>query len=159
MPRRVETAEAETHAGLVGKLLSNLQTLEFLMRLYLVGPDELGFEMFSLKTGDRVPSGPMTNYDSLDQVRRRYNEHVAPEERVSDWNVTLRDALAHGRLVSNQPAGPMRLFKFDRPATDGSVLVLQSWTLDEDWLGEQVQNASDDIDRVRRALEESGTAT
>jgi hypothetical protein len=60
----------------VGTLVTNLQSLEFALRLFLsdsVGPTDASLHIDHLKVGDFVAEGHLTNYDSLGEVIRKAN--------------------------------------------------------------------------------------
>src|SRR5216117_3606119 len=98
--------DLEEHARLVGRLVGNLDSLEFALRAYLYEkadpphtPLPAGHTLDSLKIGDAVPINAMTDYSSLGELIDRYNrlvERSSPGLQVDRSLVSLRDALAHG---------------------------------------------------------------
>ena len=128
-----------TFNELVGGIVGNLLSLEFLMRFLLVqteSPIEPMPVFDELKAGDHVAEGTFTNYESLGDVIARTNAYLEAHgigERVDPSIVGIRDALAHGRKVFADKNGPATLVKFGRPR-HGTVLVQAVFTLTEDEL-------------------------
>ena len=69
----------------------------------------------------------LTNYDSLEQLIDKYNNVVNPANSLFLLDrtvVEIRDALAHGRVMSRTSNPPLRIFKFNRP-NRGNVDVVR----------------------------------
>ena len=137
----------------VGTIVTNLQSLEFAVRLFLsqsVGPADPNLHIDRLKTGDTVAEGHLTNYDSLREVIRKANDRLAElgaPERVDESLVEIRDAFAHGRVFALQPDGPYRLVKFDRPK-DGTVEVVAILELTRERLKLEVERSGNEVLKV-----------
>lgn len=98
-------------AQLLGELVSNLLSLELVLRLSKVNH-------FSLKIGNIVDENEFTNDDTLVQLIDKYNDYVKsydPALIIDKSLVSTRDALAHGRIVRSRSEGSSRLLKFDKP--------------------------------------------
>ena len=77
----------------------------------------------------------LTNYDSLEQLIDKYNNVVNPANSLFLLDrtvVEIRDALAHGRVMSRTSNPPLRIFKFNRP-NRGNVDVVYDQTMDQQW--------------------------
>jgi len=139
----------------IGKIITNLQALEFSLRLFLyesVGPQDATLRLEQLVVGDWVSENPITNYDSLSILITKVNErleNLGVGERVDDTLVNLRDALAHGRTSALQPTGPFRLMKFSR-GRQGKVRVTTITELTPDWLAEQTRRTFAEVQKVAR---------
>jgi len=116
----------DNYQSALGRTIGNLHSLELLLRLFLHNvdarrygspPPEVGLD--KIKVGDVVPENYFTNYDSLRDLVKKYNNLVtsqkAPGFCVDETVVKLRDALAHGRVLGQQPAPPLQLYKFGKP--------------------------------------------
>jgi len=117
--------EQDRFALLLGKIMNNLLSLEFVVRLFLHEVEQTRYgwpprtDVGTIKAGDVVPESYLTNYESLGKLIDKYNAVVqcrgAPDLRVDRVVVVLRDALAHGRMLSDTPLSPPRLYKFGKP--------------------------------------------
>ena len=99
------------------------------------------------KTGDlEVDENYLTNFRAFGPLIDRYNATLTVEERtqyaVNTSHVRIRDAFAHGRLLSTGDVFPATLYKFG-PARNGKVPVEFSEVLTKDWM-----------DKTRAALRE-----
>ena len=157
--------EQEYHDS-VGKLIANLQSLEFLLRAFLAtiyDTDSNGLipgmpkNMYDLQVGDMVPINYLTNYYHLGQIIDKYNEYLKPKD-VSflidrDSIVGLRDALAHGRVSGVSPHPPLRIIKFDKPDKQniGQVKVVFSDTMDKEWFSSKIHFVYEAMMRVHNA--------
>ena len=110
-----------------------------------------GFDLFSLAVEDEVPENALTNFDTLGQTLRKYNASVAKGFRVDESVVDLRDALAHGRVLSAARSFPLRLFKFSK-AIGHKVKVTHAETLDLAYLRAQVRRLLDEIKKVQKVM-------
>ncbi len=152
--------ELEEHARLMGRLVGNLQSLEFALRAYLYAkgdpphtPFPPGQTLQSLKVGDMAPVNAMTDYSTLVQLIDRYNKLVGsthPELQLDRSLVSIRDGLAHGRVSALDPADDLVLLKFERPSTSGAR-VAYSVTLTNDWLQSQIHRVFEELKKVMKA--------
>ncbi len=137
----------------LGKLVTNLQSLEFALRALLhdaVGPSHSSLRLEALSVGDAVPEDPITNYDSLGDLIRKVNElyqtHGKPE-RIDASLVDLRDAIAHGRVWTTHPSTPFTLLKFSKPNA-GFVTVTYAQQLTIDWLDSQIKRTRNEVNKA-----------
>jgi hypothetical protein len=137
----------------IGTIITNLQSLEFALRLFLaesVGPGQPKLNIHHLQLGDSVSESYLTDYDSLGTVIRKANRHLKElhrPERVDADLVRLRDALAHGRVFALNPDGPYMIRKFGKPV-DGRVEVVYALDLTEDRLRLEVKRSGEEIHKV-----------
>ena len=121
----------------LGKVIGNLQSLELILRFYLLkheGAPMLSSHLDTVTVGDVVPKNALTDYRSLGQLLDAYNERVGPQDALqAEEIVRLRDALAHGRLLARQPGPPFRLLKFSDPKK-GPIKIEIDESIDRSWL-------------------------
>ena len=123
----------------VGILIGNLQTLEYGARSAVATMTEShsGIDLRTVQPGDMVPEDPLTSYDQLAYVLKRFNKWASPGHQLDVRRiVNLRDQLAHGRAVAFEPKFPLTLLKFGKPAK-GEVPVLARVEMTEAWFIEQ----------------------
>ncbi|MBN2590552.1 MAG: hypothetical protein JXA96_11880 [Sedimentisphaerales bacterium] len=134
----------------LGTLVSNLQSLEFFLRVYLQQmPDSKPFgipkgkDIYQYPVGSELPLNDITSYDTLNDLIRKHNKYAVKqgEEIVDESIVDLRDALAHGRVSASSPNSSLRLLKFSRPnrTNKDKVLVKFNEVLSLDYLDQQIK--------------------
>lgn len=141
----------------IGKIVVNLQSLEFALRLFLDEIQSLPgiakgapIEFMKLTVGEWVPENYFTNYDTLNQLIQKVNSELNSHglsERVDKSIVELRDALAHGRVLALNPQGPFRILKFSKPK-NGKVQVTVSVDITPDWLSQQIKHTVNELQKV-----------
>ena len=147
--------DCQTHAECFGQLFSDLLSLELMLRLCLLRKSSQESSMKNLeklKKGDPVDENAVTNYDSLGDIIGKFNlafdkTYWIDETRVVD----LRNALAHGRIISTKPY-PMRIYKFNKPV-EGKVKVLIAEEMTLDWFRKNIKFISNEIDRIKKIYE------
>lgn len=155
------------HASLLGMLMANLQSLEFVLRAYLYAhasashvPFDAGKTLDSLHVGELVGVNAMTDYDTLGQLIDRYNTSVQvthPHLMVDRSVVKVRDALAHGRVSTTDLSKPFKLLKFEKPKRSGThIKVVFCESLTESWFDRQTKLVHDEIQKVAQAPNGSG---
>jgi hypothetical protein len=144
----------EAHALHVGGLVGNLQSLEILIRFFLSGLPSArptgvayGIDLFAFPVGTVLDESDLTSYESLGELIDRFNEHASANKMsaVDRSLVSLRDAIAHGRVSAVAPSDQLRLVKFG-PPRNGKVKIEFNEMMTPAWLIEQKQ-------RVFRAIE------
>jgi hypothetical protein len=67
-------------ASKLGKIVSNLRSLECLLRMFLkeANGESSSTQYFNLKINDEVSEDSFTNYDTLGQLIKKYNDHSIP---------------------------------------------------------------------------------
>ena len=145
--------ENNTHAEHLGGVLGNLQSLEFSLRLCLSQlPGSPTRNMYTddfrnAPVGTLVPESDMSNYASLGQLIKKFNDTFEPSGSTIDPAlVDLRDVLAHGRVFAGPDEDHFRIVKFDKPV-NGSARMSYNQVMTEQWF----------IDSKRRVREAIGT--
>lgn len=141
----------------VGRIIGNLHSLELLLRVFLCEANR-EIIMFPTSSGIHVPETHLTNYMSLRKLIQKYNLNLTLAERkffVDTDVVTVRDALAHGRLTSLSPSLPLTLHKFGLPV-DGRVLVEIAETISTEWLESKRELLREQMEKVLRCAKERG---
>jgi hypothetical protein len=109
--------KAEEHTQRVGAIVTNLQALETVLRYFLAKLRNEAVEF--PKAGDQtVKFSYLTRRTSLGKLIRTFNEVLAEAEKKFEVDigiVHIRDAIAHGRLVTTTEL-PFRLWKRRRHA-------------------------------------------
>ena len=150
----------------IGRLMANMWALEFAIRVTLYTMETPAAErrppswrFAALAVGDQLPDDRITSWDSLGQLIAAYNDREAsrgPDALVPTGIVDLRDALAHGRVLSDTPDGPKVLVRFARPMA-GVVAVTEKHTLSPAWLNEQLALVYREVVKVYTRLHEITT--
>jgi hypothetical protein len=137
----------------IGKIIGNLHSLEFALRLFLyesVGPKDPSLNLERLSVKDRIAENPITNYDSLRSLMKKFNEYLESLGKTDRLDVSLadlRDAIAHGRVATQHPTGYIRLLKFSKP-NSGCVSVTTVVELTPEWLAAEIKRTYFEIKKV-----------
>jgi hypothetical protein len=119
----------------LGKIVGNLHTLEFVIRIFL--GDAAGQKLEIPKpTTAKLPETFITNFMSLGELIEKYNGVLTLAEKdyfVGGDAVKIRDAIAHGRQFSVTEGFPVTLYKFGK-VQNGMVPVEFAEVLSDDWL-------------------------
>jgi hypothetical protein len=152
------TSRFVTHQLLIGRLVTNLISLEGQMRISLYQKADpphqlLEVPLNNLKAGDLVPENALTDYCDLKHVIARYNKLVKknPELFVDAEIATLRDAIAHGRVFGGGNSSYL-LFKFKKPRSDGRVKLEFLQELTPQWLEAQIARVIAAAHKVAKAM-------
>jgi len=156
----MELNEADKHALRLGKLVGNIQSLEFALRAFLVNNEiDLGSRfpqsanLHDMNEGDIAPLNSFTNYDNLGQLIKKYNNNpriLSAGLTIDETLVDIRDAVAHGRVSAATPSSSLKLLKFDKPKNN-QVKVTFSVTMTKEWFGEQVRRVYNAVLKVSEA--------
>ena len=145
----------------MGRLVVNLQSLEFALRAFLYG-HETNWEkaegpafLEDIEQGSSVPDNAFTNYDTLPELIAKYNAIVQTEDAglaLDEDLKRIRDALAHGRIASKSPSPevPSKLVKYDRPR-NGNVRVTDCYMLTEEWFHHNINHVLENIEKIVKA--------
>jgi hypothetical protein len=149
----------------IGRILSNLLSLEFALRLFLYefhktdsNEQDQSFDLQSLFVGDWVTETPLTNYDTLGKLIEKVNNKLLERdysEQIDPSVVGLRDALAHGRVLSLQPNGPFSVIKFSKPL-NGKVKVEVTVKMTPKWFKQQIEHTFVELKKVIRIAKDLG---
>jgi predicted GTPase len=153
----------EEHAENLGKLVANMQSLEFALRAFLLnveiiqrGPlPQLVKNLHDVNEGDIVPLNALTNYDNLRQLITKYNNHpkiLSANLTIDKTLVDIRDAIAHGRISSPNPSASLKLLKFDKPKIN-QVKVAFSALMTKGWFKEWITRYYNALMTVNKAIE------
>jgi hypothetical protein len=135
-PKSNKGLTAEKHLSGTGAIVMNLQALELHIRYFLLRKNNQ--LMAFPKEGDKtVAENYVTNYLSLGDLVDEFNGALSNEESkkfsVDREAVRIRDAIAHGRLVTRIKNPPYTLWKFG-PGKNSQVPVEFEQLLTEEWL-------------------------
>ena len=127
----------------LGKLVHNMQTLEFMLRGILF-TDEITKGISKQLTnnpkfekGELLPINALTNWDSLYELVQKYNQlPISKGFKIDETLVDIRDAIAHGRVFAYTPDGINQLVRFQKPK-DNEVEVKSGVLMTEEWVGRQ----------------------
>ena len=147
---------ADQHCLCLGSLVTNFHSLEFVIRVFLnrlptAAPIGLPFgtDIRTLPVGTELDVSDITDYRTLGALIGCYNKEASLRslgEPIDETLVTIRDAIAHGR-VSYKDEMPMSLLKFSKPA-NGKVKIDFNQILDEAWFKQQRRRVHDAIRKV-----------
>ncbi len=153
---------AKNHVVQLGKLVGNLQSLEALLRIYLLkigarsGGPRLKSSYWNLSPGDEVAEDEFTNYDSLGDLIKKFNTDIAsrdPSLALDEGVVGVRDLLAHGRVAADaEDETRLAIMKFEKPAR-GKVRVAASALMDDAWFAKNIKLVFEQIERVHTAIQ------
>lgn len=152
------TSELDKSAEWFGILFLNLLSLELMLRLCILrkkGQEYQWNEQINCKKGDFINENALTNFDTLTKVIETFNsEPEFEKDRIVDKDriVGLRNALAHGRLLSSEPPPPMRLYKFGRQK-NGKVRVIIAENMTRNWFQENVKFIGSETIRIQAVYE------
>lgn len=144
----------------LGKIVANLQSLEFVLRSFLLNSEIAtgrsfpeSKKLYDMNVDDTVSLNAFTNYDTLRQLISKYNNHpkISSENLTVDESlVEIRDALAHGRVSAPVPSPDLRLLKFDKPQNN-QVKVTFSVVITKEWFDEQRERVCSAVLKVNEA--------
>jgi hypothetical protein len=156
----MDKAYLDRFSPALGRLMGNFWSLEWMLRnvLYRLGhPPHNAMAsrpLFAANVGDTFPVNALTSYASLGQLIDAYNATTA--KQIDRSFVTLRDTLAHGRvLCADDVWVNLALMKFSRPDT-GNVTVETRYDLTLDWMDEQIARVGAALDLVMARYRELG---
>lgn len=140
------------YPAVLGRLIANLATLEFSLRVVLYLMDTArdmrrssDWRFANLSVGDRMEESWLSQWCYLPELIGNYNQRQASLglDPIDTGITDIRNAMAHGVITAEGNAKPLSCVKFGRPK-GGSVTVEGKFALSFDWIGEQT-------DRVYRA--------
>jgi hypothetical protein len=152
--------KAEEHFFSLGKLWSNYHSLEFLLRAYILEKSGVGIglphgtDIYSFTAGKELPESPLTNYDSLANLIKKYNSYIEISDKTLALDISLidiRDALAHGRVSTDEEHKPLRIIKFDKPK-DGKVRIVFNQEMNKQWFDSETKHVFNAVGKVYTAI-------
>ena len=141
----------------LGHLITNLHSVEFLLRTILFRKDEKEFdfeylEIGRLKKGQKVPANPLTDYSTLLSLIKTYNKSVIDEVKVDERIVEIRDLIAHGRVICiDQSDQNCKIFKFSK-VKDKHVTVTDFEVFNKKWITESRNFVHEQIVKLQRVF-------
>jgi hypothetical protein len=149
--------DANEHCRQVGAIVTNLQALELHLRYFLLKAH--GQPVAFPKVGEQqVSHNYLTNRMPLKDLVVEYKGLASGGEQLFAVDfivVTVRDAIAHGRLVTQEEAFPGRLWKFHKPK-GGQVQVEFSELLTREWLVATSNNVDNEREKVLKCFKSRG---
>ena len=158
----MSSVEEKKHSEYLGKLVTNMQSLEFALRAFLrnieiaLNPPKIIIMLDKMKEGETVPVTAFTNYDNLKQLIQKYNDNpkvISANMTIDATLVDIRDAIAHGRVSAPYPSSDLTLLKFGEPIKPlkNQVRVTFSVLITEEWLKKQIKRFYDAVIKVSQA--------
>ncbi len=146
--KREINLKTEEYTQWVGAIVTNMQALETVLRFLLAKVRNESVEFPN--PGDQAAKfSYLTRHTTLGKLIRTFNEALAETEKkfeVDIGAVHIRDAIAHGRLVTTREL-PFRLWKFGANR-NGQVAIEFSEELTAEWL----KSTSDMIFREKQKV-------
>jgi hypothetical protein len=139
----------QEHTSGLGEIIGNLHALEMVLRVFLSEAHDENTEL--PKAGAKtVPETYLTNFLSLGQLIELYNDSLTSDERsyaIDTAVVDVRDAIAHGRLLSPTRGYPLTLYKFGKP-TNKVAPVERVDVISEGWVKEKRELVYQQVGKV-----------
>jgi len=151
--------DLDEYALMLGKFWGNFNSLELTLRIYLsekYGEKVTGLD---LHVGDKTPATHVTNYDQFGTLVRKYNAAVGDANRIDARElVTLRDAMAHGRVTTKRLDLPLTVIKFGLPDRKTKTVKVEfRQDLTHDYMSARIVQARALMEQVhKRTREEFG---
>lgn len=147
----------EKHYKNLGVLLQNLLSLELFLRCCILRKEckeRDAPNLTKIQEGDDVPECPLTNYDTLGDVIKKFNSYPDISHKIDKDRVCrIRDGIAHGRVLSDSPTlQPMRLVKFSKPRKK-KVKVDIAIEMTDEWFKECTQFLFSEVQEIRKVYE------
>jgi hypothetical protein len=147
----------QDHIQGVGAIITNFLALETVIRLFLANLH--GQKPRLPAAGDQsAEKNYLTNFLSLGGLIDEYNAGLSDQEselKVDRVLVDVRNAFAHGRLLSVGDVYPATLYKFGI-ARNGSVPIECQLVLSQDWLAHMKLRIRGEQDKVIRCFKARG---
>ena len=144
----------------IGAVVMNLQALKSAIRYFFFRKNEEKNPFPKAKKGEIVPSSSLVTHQQLRKWIRIYNSCLSSEEVtkyfISEDILEVRDALAHGRLVTPDPPElPYTLWNFGEPS-NGQVEVRYCEVLTAEWLEQTKMAIYDAKEKVLACFKSRG---
>jgi hypothetical protein len=127
--------DQKKHTELLGLCWAKFNTLETVLRIYLLRYNKQSESGFELQEGDTCPETYLTNYMTFKELLSKYNKAVDNNLKIlhGDKIVRFRDAMAHGRTVTQTVQQPLTVYKFSKPKNKSVKLEIKQ-VLSESYL-------------------------
>lgn len=157
MSKQMSTDE---HYFLLGKLLGHLQSLESMIRLFLVKTNYESFtglapqDLPNAVIGTEYEASNLTSYDSMRTLVNAFNTEAdrLGLDRIDVKVIDLRDLLAHGRLLNAERRAPLRIVKFSKCLPNGRHRLVANELMTREWFDASLDLLKQSIDRVAAAF-------
>jgi hypothetical protein len=147
----------QDHIQGVGAIITNFLALETVIRLFLANLH--GQKPKLPGPGDQLAEeNYLTNFRSLGGLIDEYNDGLSDQEselKVDRILVDIRNAFAHGRLLSVGDVYPATLYKFGI-AKDGSVPIECQLVLSSEWFAHMKLRIRGEQDKVIKCFKARG---
>lgn len=147
----------DEYPAALGKLIANISTLELSLRIVLYLSEvpverrlPVSSQLATLSRGDELEESRLTSWEGLGELIAEYSAKFPTNSLPKDI-VDVRNAFAHGRILSSAESSELRLIKFNRPR-GGRVSVEFSQTLSLRWINEQIHRVYEAASSVGRHL-------
>lgn len=148
------------HEVSLARLLTNMLSLEMLLRLYLFNKegetDSHTFNIDSFKEGDIVPKNHLTDPNfTLRPLIEKYNSYCktnSGELCINPNLADIRNAVVHGRVLSPEPTfSKIQLYNFLNDK-DGQIKMSFTISMTKDWFTEQIRKFFNAMVNVQKMI-------
>lgn len=143
------------HTELLGKLISNLWSLETLIRYFLaISRGERLEDLSSYNIGDEVELNNFTNFYTLNELVIEFNKVCSEDNKLNKKVIlSIRNPLAHGRIVldKTQRNNESYLIKFCQAHTNNMTKIENRIFIsknDGEWLKNAIGLIRDEMFKV-----------
>ena len=154
----------ESYFKKLGELIQSLRILEFLLRICILRKEEsdgrneqeykkyvkeLFFKLIECKEGEMIEENAITRENSLYNVIGKFNsysEEFKIDHEDKEKLRKLRNALAHGRIMSKTKSFPIKLFNYKK--VNGGMKAITAQKVDIEWLEQNLKFVRDKISRI-----------
>lgn len=109
-------SELEEYQNLLGMCWLNYNTLETIIRFYLMNYEKQSHYGLEINEGETCQEDYLTNYMTFRQLLDKYNGVVKNEFQIhnGEFIIKFRDSMAHGRTVTKESL-PYTVYKYSKP--------------------------------------------
>lgn len=137
----------------LGKLWTNFNSLELLIRFYIAKKTQQSDLGLDGNLGEEIDKNPVTDYCSFRELTKKFNE-LSCQRLDFEPIAKLRDALAHGRVFTNDQS-PLTVIKYSRPK-ENKVTVEYREVLNTEFTSKMNNLLKERVEAVKVQLENSG---
>lgn len=151
---KILNVETEQRFRDIGILMSLIHTTEYHLRFYLYRCKDkfkgnkkmfMDKKVHEYKVGEIMPDNAFSNFMSLNDLLKEYNDIVKEEYKIDETIINIRDNLAHGRFMDEN--NPLRLIK-----TNKRREVTINEVIDEKFMKKNVEILKKDYSKLRDAI-------
>ncbi len=109
----------EEYQNLLGMCWLNYNTLETIIRFYLMNHEKQSHNGLEINEGETCQEDYLTNYMTFRQLFDKYNGVVKSEFKIQNGDsiIRFRDSMSHGRTVTKGTL-PYTVYKFSKPTNN-----------------------------------------